>query len=71
MANTYKVTYWVNTKKYCGGVSVDENDFIMFEGTAPCYIWAAKKRMKFSKFKNFLSNRGQLLDYKEVVNGKL
>jgi hypothetical protein len=61
--------YWVNTKKYCGAVSVDDNDFITFKMTAPCFIWAAKKRMKFSSFKNFLSNRGQLLDYREVSNG--
>lgn len=58
--------YWVSTKKYCGAVSVDSNGTIQYKGTAPCYIWAAKKMMKFSKFRNYLSNRGQLLDVKEV-----
>ena len=30
------IMYWVNTKKFCGGITVDENGMIC-ELTAPCY----------------------------------
>jgi hypothetical protein len=43
--------YWLNTKKYCGGVSVDDVGFICGNGTAPCYKYYTGK-----KFLNILED---------------
>jgi hypothetical protein len=58
--------YWVNTKKYCGAVSVDQNGKICRDETAPCYTWAAKKNMSFQDFRNFLMRKGYLLNVKKI-----
>jgi hypothetical protein len=58
--------YWVNTKKYCGAVSVDSNGKVSFVNTAPCYMWAANKSMTFTAFRKFLIKRQQLLNIKKV-----
>jgi hypothetical protein len=54
-------TYWVNTKLFCGAMSVDSNSVVSSKGTAPCYIRYYSGR-KFSdviaelKRKKFLLN---------------
>jgi len=64
---TYKRTlYWVNTKKYCGQVAVDQDGKVYKFGTAPCYMWAAKKEMTFQLFRKFLLNKGELLNIKRI-----
>jgi hypothetical protein len=62
--------YWVNTKLFCGGVSVDKNGNIVVKETAPCYQWAARKGINFIKFKNILTYKHALLGIKELENTK-
>jgi hypothetical protein len=62
----YKRThYWVNTKKYCGNVAVDQDGKIYELDTAPCYRWAARKNMSFQQFRKFLQYKGVLLNIKK------
>ena len=56
--------YWLNTKKYCGGVTVNDKGFITSEGTAPCYKWMSGK--KFSKQISWMRFKGHLLNYKKI-----
>ena len=43
----YKRTiYWVNTKKFCGAIAVDQNGKVYGYDTAPCYKWMSGKRFK-------------------------
>lgn len=64
---TYKRTiYWVNTKKFCGGVAVDQKGDIYEPDTAPCYRWAAKKNINFQTFKKILLKKGVLLNVKKI-----
>jgi hypothetical protein len=58
--------YWVNTKLFCGGVSVDKNGNIVEKETAPCYRWAARKGFSFTTFKKILKNKKALLNVKLI-----
>jgi len=58
--------YWVNTKLFCGGISVDKNGDIVEQETAPCYRWAARKGINFKKFKSILQYKNALLNIKLV-----
>jgi hypothetical protein len=63
----YKRTiYWVNTKKFCAAVAVDQDGKIYALDTAPCYKWAAKQNMTFSEFRNYLMKKGYLLNIKKI-----
>jgi hypothetical protein len=67
MSKTYKrIIYWVNTKKFCGAVAVDQDGHIFEYDTAPCYRWAARKGLKFQEFKNYLLRNGYLLNIKII-----
>jgi len=40
MIKEYRQTiYWVNTKKLCGAIAVDQNGEVFKWDTAPCYRW--------------------------------
>jgi len=52
--------YWINTIKYCGGVTVNEKGEVDSSGTAPCYKWMSGK--KFSKMLSWLK-------YKKYLKG--
>jgi len=58
-------TYYINTKKFCAGVSVDKG-IITRAGTAPCFQWAAKKQMTFLQFKKYLERYGHLISIKKI-----
>lgn len=58
--------YWVNTTKFCGGVSVDQDGYVYKFDTAPCYKWASNKKLKFNDFIRILTHNGSLLSCKEV-----
>lgn len=58
--------YWVNTKLFCGGVSVDERGKIVENETAPCYRWAARKGMNFNDFRKFLTQKHALFNVKKI-----
>jgi len=54
-------TYYLNTKKYCGALTVDNNRVIVFDYTAPCYRWAAKRRMTIDSLLHYYKRKGFLL----------
>lgn len=63
----YKRTiYWLNTKSACGALAVDQDGYVYEHDTAPCYRWAAKRKMKFRDLKNFLLKKGTLLNLKKI-----
>ena len=63
----YKRTiYWLNTKTSCGALAVDQDGYIYEYDTAPCYQWAAKKKMKFQDLRRFLQKKGVLLNLKKL-----
>jgi len=56
--------YWVNTKKFCGGITVDGKGNVYAPETAPCYKWMAGKH--FSKMLNYLKYKKYLLGCKKL-----
>jgi hypothetical protein len=67
MSVVYKRTiYWLNTKECCGALGVDQNGYIYECDTAPCYRWAAKKKMRFQDLRKFLQKKGKLLNLKKL-----
>lgn len=67
MPKIYKRTiYQVTTTKVCGAVAVDQDRFIYMYDTAPCFRWAAKRKMKFQDFINFLKKKKDLLSCKRI-----
>lgn len=60
-------TYWVNTKKYCGAITVDQHGIICRLGTAPCYKWMAGKQ--FNKTLNYLRYKKYLYNCKKLDRG--
>jgi len=63
----YKRTiYWVNTKKYCGAVAKDQDGYVYELDTAPCYRWAAKKKMKFSQLMDYYKRKNWLINCKKL-----
>jgi hypothetical protein len=58
--------YSVTTRKFCAGVGVDNYGFIVASETAPCFQWAAKRRIKFEDFKNFLKRKNDLINIQIV-----
>ncbi len=62
---TYKRTiYWVNTKKSCGAIAVDQDGNVYKYDTAPCYKWMAGK--KFSKMLEYMKYKKYLLNCKKI-----
>ncbi len=65
MVKEYKrIIYWVNTKKFCGAIAVDQNGEVYKYDTAPCYRWMSGK--KFSKMLNYLKYKKYLLSCKQI-----
>jgi hypothetical protein len=65
MTKEYRRTiYWVNTKKLCGAVAVDQDGFVFKWDTAPCYRWMSGK--KFTKMLNILKYKKALLSCKQL-----
>jgi hypothetical protein len=56
--------YWVNTQKYCGAISVDQNGRVYGPNTAPCYKWMSGKR--FSDMISYLKRKNFLLSYRKI-----
>jgi hypothetical protein len=56
----YKV-YWLNTKKYCAGVSV-RNGKVVGDETAPCYRWMIGKG--FSSMLSYYKRKKYLITCK-------
>lgn len=60
----YKLTmYWVNTKKFCGAITVDEKGIIC-DPSASCYKWMTGK--KFSRMLNMLKYKKYLIGCKKL-----
>jgi len=67
MPKIYKRTiYQVTTKKFCGAVAVDQDRYVYLYDTAPCFQWAAKKKMGFSDFLSFLKRKNDLINCKKI-----
>jgi len=63
----YKRTlYLLETKKFCAGISKDQDGYVYELDTAPCYKWAAKKKMKFSELLNYYKRKNWLISCKKV-----
>ena len=61
----YKRTiYWVDTKKYCGAIAVDQKGEVYKWDTAPCYQWMHGK--KFSEMLNWLKYKKNLIGCKKI-----
>ena len=58
--------YWVNTQKYCGAVAKDQDGYVYMYDTAPCYRWAAKRKMKFSDLINYYKRKNWLINCKKL-----
>jgi len=67
MERVYKRTiYWLNTKKFCGAVAVDQDGYISEWDTAPCYRWMSKKKMRFSEVMRFLNSKKEVISCKKI-----
>ena len=63
----YKRTFYqLTTKKYCAGISKDQDGYVYIHDTAPCYKWAAKKNMKFSDLINYYKRKGWLISCTKI-----
>lgn len=58
--------YRLTTKRFCAAVSVVA-DRVQHKGTAPCYQWAAKKKLKFPDLCKYYWKKGEYVGYTEVV----
>ena len=64
----YKRTiYWLNTNKCCGAVAVDQDGYIYFLDTAPCFRWMAEKHMTFRKALDFLRSKNYLWGCRKIT----
>jgi hypothetical protein len=62
---TYKRTfYWLNTKKFCGGVAVDQDRKVFKWDTAPCYQWMSGK--PFSEMLEYLKYKKLLISCRKI-----
>jgi len=59
-----RTMYWVNTKKFCGAITVNENGDVDPKETAPCYKWMSGK--KFSKMLDYLKYKKYLIGCKKL-----
>lgn len=59
-----KTFYWVNTRKFCAGITVDENDKVYGPETAPCYKWMSGK--KFTEMMKWMRNKRYLISCKKL-----
>lgn len=67
MEKVYKRTiYWLNTKKFCGAVAVDQDGYIFALDTAPCYRWMSKKKMRFNEVMRFLKSKNEVISCKKI-----
>ena len=65
MEKIYKRTiYWVNTKKLCGAIAVDQDGFVYKYDTAPCYRWMSRK--KFRDMLSYLKHKKYLISCKQL-----
>ena len=66
MEKEYRRTiYWVNTKKSCGAIAVDQDGFVYKYDTAPCYRWMSGK--KFNKMLSYLKYKKYLISCKKIT----
>ena len=56
--------YWVNTKKFCGAIGVDQNGEVSKYDTAPCYRWMSGK--KFTGMLEYMKRKKYLLSCKKI-----
>jgi hypothetical protein len=67
MPKVYKRTiYQITTNRFCAGVAVDQDGYVYKFDTAPCFKWAANKKMKFRDFLNFLKRKKDLISCKRI-----
>jgi len=57
--------YWVNTKLFCGAVTVNQDGKVLEQGTAPCYKWMVGK--KFKKILEILKFKKSLFSVRELL----
>lgn len=61
-----RTMYWVNTKKFCGAITVDQFGKVFSYETAPCYKWMSGK--SFSGMISYLKRKKYLINYVRVDN---
>lgn len=67
MTKVYKrIIYQITTTRFCGVVAVDQDGYVYKFDTAPCYRWAAKRKMKFQNFLYFLKKKKDLISCKRL-----
>ena len=59
-----RIFYYVNTKKFCGQIAVDQKGEIYKKNTAPCYQWMDGK--KFGNLLNWLKYKNYLISCKKI-----
>ena len=68
MSKVYKRTiYWLNTKKFCGALAIDQDGYVYEHDTAPCYRWMAKKSLRLSEIMIYLKNKKQIISMKKLT----
>ena len=58
--------YWVNTKKFCGSIAVDQDGLVYKLDTAPCYRWMSGK--KFREMLSYLKSKNYLINCRKIGN---
>ena len=58
--------YWLNTKKYCGSVAVDQDGYIYNFDTAPCYLWAFKRKMTLFQLLGYYKSKNWLISCQKI-----
>lgn len=67
MSKIYKrIIYQITTSKFCASLAVDQDGYIYIYDTAPCFKWAAKKKMKFTNFLKYLRSKNDLISCKRI-----
>ena len=56
--------YWLNTKKFCGCLAVDQNGYVYGLDTAPCYKWMSGK--SYSEMLKYLRYKGYLISCQKI-----
>ena len=61
----YKRTiYWVNTKKFCAAIAVDQHGKVFKFDTAPCYKWMTGK--SFREMMDYLRRKKLLISCQKI-----
>lgn len=67
MSDYKRTIYWVNTIKFCGAIAKDQDGDIFIYDTAPCFRWAAKKKMKFDQLIQYYKKKRWLINCKKIA----